>query len=278
VLDVLEMATREGKGWAKGRTAATDPRVARYAQGHRGRTYTRRVPPSQDRRYRDGSIRTLPLEWSAAMAYVVGLIATDGSLSKDGRHIQFDSGDPELVETFLSCLGRKIRYRTKRGMKGGACYQAQFSDVRFYRWLQGVGLMQRKSLVLGAIAVPDEHVFPLLRGLFEGDGHIHNFTHRPTKRTYPDYAYERLWVFFNSASRSHLEWIREQVAGQLGIRGYLEQLKPQPGRHEFFRLKFGKYASIKLLRAMYPDPSVPMLERKWKIWADYEERHGLRGA
>ena len=39
-------------------------------------------------------------EWSPEFAYAIGLLVTDGSLSKDGRHINFSSMD-------LPCLGRK---------------------------------------------------------------------------------------------------------------------------------------------------------------------------
>jgi hypothetical protein len=266
----------QGKGWAKGRTAATDPRVARNAARRRGMTYRRHRPPEQDRRYRHGSARTLPLEWSDMMAYVVGLMATDGNLSKDGRHLAFDSGDLQLIHTFLSCLGHPYAHtRSKQGELGGIGYQAAFSDVRFHRWLRGIGLMPRKSLVLGGIDVPDAHLPSLLRGLFEGDGHVQNFVHRPTPSTYPDYEYERLWVFFNSASRPHLQWIKSRVETLLGLRGYIERLKTKPGRHHFFRLKYGKHGSIALLRTMYPSATVPKLERKWKIWDDYARRNLL---
>ena len=42
----------------------------------------------------------IKIEWSPEFAYAIGLIVTDGSLSKDGRHINFSSKD-------LPCLGRK---------------------------------------------------------------------------------------------------------------------------------------------------------------------------
>ena len=213
----------QGKGWAKGRTATTDPRIARNAAAHRGREYERHLTPEQDRRYRrPGGMRTLPLEWSDTMGYVVGLMATDGCLISNRRHLNFKSKDEQLVRTFLACLGRPMSYSTIVGRTGNLHYVAQFGDVRFYRWLESVGLMPRKSLILGALDVPDAFLFPTLRGLFDGDGHISNFVHYPTPNTYPDYRYERLWVFFNSASRLHLEWIQRRVAHALGLNGYIE--------------------------------------------------------
>lgn len=210
------------------------------------------------------------------MAYVVGLIATDGCLvSRGRRHLSFDSGDEQLVRTFLRCLGRQMVYRALPTRIGGVRYKAQFSDVRFYKWLMEIGLMPRKSLVLGAIDVPDQHLLPLVRGLLDGDGTISNFVHHPTVKTYPAYEYERLWAVFTSASRAHLEWIESRISALLDVRGLVEQMKPRPGRHDFFRLKYGKAASIVLLRALYPSDDVPKLERKWAIWASYAKRNGV---
>lgn len=268
------VASGQGKGWAKGRTAATDARVARNAKAHRGKRYQRHLTPEQDRRYRrPGGTRTLPLEWSHAMGYVVGLMATDGCLISNRRHLNFRSQDEQLVRTFLQCLGRPMSYSTVVGRTGNLHYVAQFGDVLFYRWLETIGLMPKKSLVLGALDVPHAFLFPTLRGLFDGDGHISNFVHRPTPTTYRDHRYERLWVFFNSASRLHLEWIQQRVSDAAGLNGYIEKLAPREGRHDFFRLKYGKHEAIVLLSAMYPSADVPQLERKWKVWDDYARRN-----
>lgn len=207
------------------------------------------------------------------MAYAVGLMATDGCLVNTGRHLSFDSGDPDLVETFLRCIGRPIRYREIRTRSGGVVYKALFGDVVWYRWLESVGLHQRKSLTLGAIDVPDDHLLSLVRGLLDGDGSVCTFVHRPTRALYPNYEYERLWVFFASASRAHLEWLRESLRGTLGLNGYLSQAKRREGHHDFFQLKYGKHESIKLLSALYVDPAAPRLERKWMKWEDYRRRN-----
>ena len=207
------------------------------------------------------------------MAYVVGLIATDGCLSSDGRHISFDSNDLPLVETFLRCLGRPLRYRTMKTRIGNDRYQAQFSDVLFYRWLLEVGLTPRKSLTLGPIAVPRDLLVPLLRGLIDGDGNIYTLVHAPTKKQYPNYRYERLWVNFNTASPRHIAWLRGEIATTLGLTGYVERRPATEERSAFYRLKFGNLASAILLSALYADPHAPRLERKWLKWEDYLRRH-----
>ena len=209
------------------------------------------------------------------MAYIVGLTATDGCLYTGLKKINFKSSDRELVETYLRVLGRNNPVKRAATRAGGVVYFTEYRDARLYRWFLTIGLMPAKSLILGAIDVPDEFLAPCLRGLFEGDGHIQNFVHHPTPSTYPEYTYERLWTYFNSASRRHLEWIQERVRAVLGLLGRVEQLTKQEGRHDFFRLKYGNGESVVLLPMMYPTARVPMLERKWKIWNNYQIRHGL---
>jgi hypothetical protein len=46
-------------------------------------------------------------KWTAEMAYIVGLITTDGCLSGDDRHVSFTSKNKDLVETFASILNLK---------------------------------------------------------------------------------------------------------------------------------------------------------------------------
>ena len=42
--------------------------------------------------------------WTSDLAYVIGLLATDGCLSSDGRHIIMRSSDIQLLEIFKKCL------------------------------------------------------------------------------------------------------------------------------------------------------------------------------
>ncbi len=207
------------------------------------------------------------------MAYVVGLLATDGCLSSDRRHIILTSRDRALVETFLACLGRPNKYTVGRTRRGKRAYYAQFSDVAFYDWLLARGLTPRKSLTLGSIDVPDAHLISLARGLLDGDGSISVFLDRPTRIRYPDYEYERLWVFFLSASQAHIDWLRGRIKELVGLNGYVERIVRKK-RHDLFRLKYGKRESIVLLRLLYSDPNAPCLERKRSKWIDYALRNG----
>jgi hypothetical protein len=233
--------------------------------------YQRRTP-FEECRWPFAGQTTLPLEWSDDMAYIVGLTATDGCLISGRRAINFKSGDRQLVETYLRLLGRRNRVKSHPTESGGVAYYTQFHDSPLYEWFRSVGLTPRKSLTLGGIDVPDAHLAALARGLMDGDGSISNFVHAPTPGAYPNYRYERLWVFFHSASRAHIDWLRIRLRALVGVEGYVEVLKRE-GRHDFFKLKYGKHATIALLRLFYADPDAPRLIRKWRIWDDYIRRN-----
>ena len=250
-----------GKGWAKGLTAATDPRIARAAAAHRGKQYVRRTPPELCR-WPLAGLTTLPLAWSDEMAYIVGLTTTDGCLITGRRVINFKSGDRQLVETYLNLLGRKNRVKSHTTKIGGIVYYTQFHDSALYRWFMSVGLTPRKSLTIGAIPVPDEFLFPLARGLLDGDGSIINEVYRADTGRRPDYFWEYLITSFKSASRPHLEWLRSRLHATTGQTGYLSQLninlkKPLLNRHPFFELRYGKRSSLVATSAVSRRGSLP---------------------
>lgn len=268
-----------GKDWSKGLTQATDPRVAAAAAAHRGLRYERRTPVEEC----DWSVRTsrtLTLTWSDAMAYIVGLTATDGCLISGRRQINFKSADRDLVALYLQLLGRTNSIVSSRTRAGGGVFHTQFGDASWYDWLLSVGLSPRKSLTLGAIAVPDQHLFPLLRGLLDGDGSIYNRVVRADTGRRDDYYWEYLLTRFQSASRDHLEWIAARVQTSTGLTGYLQEVRraqPDPRRHPFFHLRYGKRASHVLLPLLYPE-GAPCLERKRAIWTGYAARHDVQAA
>ncbi|HEX6062269.1 MAG TPA: hypothetical protein VF001_09395 [Candidatus Limnocylindria bacterium] len=244
------MAQGEGKGWAKGRKASIDPRIAKNAEAHRGKTYQSHVNPEQDRRRR-GPLASL--EWTPTLAYAVGLLATDGCQT-DGRHLAFPSADRELVEILLRCFGKTNKIATVRTKTGGVAYRTQIGDVRLCRWLLGVGVTPHKSLTLGPLNVPDELILECARGLLDGDGDITNFTHAATKKAYPNYRYERIVLGFNSASRAHLEWLRTKLEPHVNAPGWLGITAATNERHEYVTLRYGKRDGLRFFHCCIEIP------------------------
>lgn len=241
-------------------------------------TYTPRLAPDRDRRHynRAGqlALRTLALEWSPVMAYVVGLMATDGCLLERRRQLNFKSEDQQLVETFLVCLGKPPTLQTVKGQTGNLHYVTQFRDADLYRWLESIGLMPRKSFALGAIDVPDGVIFDCARGLLDGDGSILNFWYEGAGKA-KGKRYENLVTVFNSASQTHLEWLRNRLARSLGIVGALVPQPPTERGTVMWRLAYSIRESTRLLPHLYQSLAAPCLNRKRAVWQDYATRHGL---
>src|SRR5262249_16476465 len=137
-----------GKGWARGLAAATDARVARSAERHRGLTYKRRTPVELCRWPKPRA--TVDALWSEVNAYLVGLIAADGCLIERGgvRRIDFVSAEIEMVENYPRLVGIPGRYRRCVSREGNISYRVAFKHAAFYRWLVSIGLTPRKSLTL----------------------------------------------------------------------------------------------------------------------------------
>lgn len=81
--------------------------------------------------------------WTRESAYAIGLLATDGNLSKDGRHLSVTSADPDLLDVLRASLALQANVR-QVGPRG-RCYRVQWSDRRLYKWLESLGLSPAKS-------------------------------------------------------------------------------------------------------------------------------------
>lgn len=62
------------------------------------------------------------MRWSADLAYAVGLISTDGNLSKDGRHFDFTSKDLDQIKNFKKIL----KLKNKIGKKYSGQYKFNY--------------------------------------------------------------------------------------------------------------------------------------------------------
>ncbi|MFH0941378.1 MAG: LAGLIDADG family homing endonuclease, partial [Candidatus Omnitrophota bacterium] len=85
--------------------------------------------------------------------YLVGLIITDGNLSKDGRHIDITSKDYEFFESTQQTMGIKNRIGIKYGHKQQKAFRIQIANIGFYEFLVSLGLTKNKFLTLGTLNV-----------------------------------------------------------------------------------------------------------------------------
>jgi len=104
--------------------------------------------------------------------YLVGLITSDGCLSKDGRHIDITSSDKNYLLQLRKATGLSNKITAKYGGNKNIAYRIQFANRQFYDFLLSVGLTPHKSLTLGSLNITENYFHDFLRGLIDGDGCI----------------------------------------------------------------------------------------------------------
>lgn len=133
----------------------------------------------------------------------------------------------------------------------------QFGDVKFYKFLEKIGLTRKKSLTLGALKIPEKYFADFLRGVIDGDGNIQETIHTSNGNTQ--------WVLrIVSGSPLFLPWLKENIERIIKIEGRLHQNPANANRNPLYILKFGKFAAKVILRHCYYDGALA-LDRKLKI-------------
>ncbi len=103
-------------------------------------------------------------DWNSRLAYCVGLIASDGSLSKSGRHIDFITIDYDLAETYRSCLHSRAKIGIKKNSSGMKSFRVQIGDTALYDFLKSLNMTPNKSCTIGELKIPDDYYADFLRG------------------------------------------------------------------------------------------------------------------
>jgi hypothetical protein len=207
------------------------------------------------------------IKWSPSIAYVVGLITTDGSLSSDKRHIIFTSSDLQSIKTFKKCLNlkNKITLNPFGRCAKNQSYKVQFSDINFYNWLLKIGLMSGKTHKIGIIKIPDKYFSDFIRGHIDGDGSIFTYNDLHNKYKGTIYNYNRLYITLRSSSKKHITWIQSKLTKLLNVKGSLSGWKQRSREITLWSLRFCKKESIKFLSWLYYKNNLPCLKRKYKI-------------
>lgn len=195
--------------------------------------------------------RSKPVRWSKDLAYAVGLIATDGNLSPNGRHIELTSRDRQQLQNLMRCLDISVKIGTKRSGDTDTCTERiQFGDVVLYTFLLQIGLTPNKTKTIAALSIPDAYFFDFLRGHFDGDGSFYSY-HDPRWPTSFQY-----YMSFVSASHSHILWLEGGLLRLCGAHGYVAK------SGSVYQLRYGKRATRKIVEKMYYRDGVVCLHRK----------------
>ncbi|MDP2837896.1 MAG: LAGLIDADG family homing endonuclease [Candidatus Moranbacteria bacterium] len=199
-------------------------------------------------------MKKVDTHWSPSLAYIIGIIATDGNLSSDQRHITITSKDEDI----LILIRDSLKLTSKVGKKSrGASQEKKYSvlqigDKNFYNFLLSIGLTPNKSKTIGKLLVPQQYFSHFLRGCIDGDGSIGSVSH-------PESKHQQLRIRLYSASALFLLWIKKELDQQLSLPGGWIYTSPDKS---LGALSYGKADSTKILHFIYKNKGILYLKRK----------------
>ncbi len=193
---------------------------------------------------------------SPELAYIVGLVASDGNLQKHNNCMILVSTDRELVDScaMLLRLGDAHIVISNQGFPRKTAYILQVCDYKFRDFLEARGIIPNKTLTIGTLDVPDAVFADFLRGELDGDGGWY------VSKGWRDCRY--LVSKLTSRSQPYLEWLRNTVWRLTGIEGRLQKS----------RLFYNGKKAEQLGEWMYYSPSLSCLQRKRNIWQNWMAR------
>jgi len=189
--------------------------------------------------------------WSSEMAYVLGLVITDGCVSKSGA-VSLCINDKELLEKVREIMGSTHKITLSKNQENLSCFR--FAREKIIVDLERLGVVPRKSLIVKFPAVPYDYLPDFIRGVFDGDGSVY-FEKRSLKSP--------VRSKFVSGSADFIAGLQKNLE-MLGMPGRtIYKQKTKNGWN--YSVVFGHEDSAKLFAILYKNnPKGLFLERKYK--------------
>jgi len=211
--------------------------------------------------------------WTPAMAYVLGVIITDGWLIPGRRRdpssrafstppqVGLFQKEPELLEKVLALMGSNARIyhhkeRTTGNVIAGEGYRFLINSKRIFDRLVFLGVTPAKSLTMEFPDVPEHLVSHFLRGCWDGDGSFYRCSRGQGHAS------------FVSGSRKFIERV-EDVLRRHGMprkKIYVENR----GKNPSYTIRYnGQSPLIRFFKIFYMGVNESMyLTRKFEILSD----------
>ena len=183
---------------------------------------------------------------------LVGLITSDGNLSKDGRHVDITPKERNFLQMIKEQLKFTSRVCIKNEDTDKQAYRIQIANKNLYDFLLSIGLMQNKSLIVGPLNIPRPFFVDFLRGVIDGDGCIRKWIHPSNHR-------EQWSLRIYSGSPRFTQWLSDKAELLLQIRGKIHK-----SSESVWVLKYGKMAAKVIAEQCYYKECLG-LDRKIKL-------------
>ena len=198
--------------------------------------------------------QAIDIKWSQNFAYFIGVLASDGCMSQDLRHLNITSKDKEMVENVKKILKitNKIGKKASGSEKRKKYYVLQFGNVSLCQFLLGIGITPNKSKTIAKIQIPEAYFFDFLRGLFDGNGSIYSYFDRRWRSSF------MIYISFASASEKFIIWLQKTIFNLSGLKGH----KVGGVNVSWLQLRYAKNEALALIKRMYKNKPGFCLERK----------------
>ena len=219
--------------------------------GVKKRTYTEAKQEGRKYTCEDNYFKTQ----SSNMAYILGLLASDGSVSKKENliAIQLLATDKEILE--------KIKEETKsqRPLESYIRKNTGHEIVSFRVWsktwkndLAHYGIIPEKTFKLvPPYLLNDEYNIDYIRGYFDGDGSIYHIKQD-----------NRVFVEIAGASKEIIEWIQDKLINQYHIIINRPLIETLPNGTKIYKIKIGSKEEIKKLYKLFYHNDTLYMQRK----------------
>lgn len=182
-------------------------------------------------------------KWSPEMAYVLGLIATDGCVSKSGA-VSLCINDKDLLEKVKEIMGSAHAIKYYGHQEG--LYSFNFSRQKLRADLNRLGIFPNKSLNIRFPGVPDDaFLTDFIRGVFDGDGSV--FFEKRSPR-FP------LRASFISSSKDFIETLEAKLRALGMPKRTLYQHKTK--NTVSYMIRYAHADSIRLFNLLYDQDTV----------------------
>jgi AraC-like DNA-binding protein len=211
--------------------------------------------------------------WSDEMAYVLGVIYTDGclhagskydhSLQTKGRAFRFDVAqkEPELLTKVLNLMGSNAKlYHIKRreyvSGVAGELFRFSINNNKVYNDLIKLGLTPRKSRTIDFPNMPEKCIRHFMRGCWDGDGSV-----------YIEKRNSSIAASFTSGSLKFIKGLLKylEIAGLPSI-----TIHTHRGKNLSYYFRFRDSSCLQLYHYLYDDvPPEQYLSRKHDIFFNF---------
>lgn len=214
--------------------------------------------------------------WSKQMAYVLGILYTDGCLSIHTYRsktitrrmpvISLAQKERELIDKVLHLMNcnAKVHYRERTpywNTVAGELYHFSFACTAIYPDLIRLGMKTTKSLDIKFPSIPQKYVRHFIRGCWDGDGTVYSEKRNPTN----------IKASFVSGSRFFIDSILTELE-KAGLPKRTVYIKNGKKPSYYFRYSGGQ--CIKLYHYLYDDvPPTQYLRRKHDIFQKYVKHY-----